>query len=73
MTTMTLNLANGDINQAIQQWAAAQGCAPQGNASIHYTEGDRPGESGSFSAEIEVAPLAPATPATRRKLGTNGG
>ena len=73
MATMTYNLTEDDIHQAIQQWVTTQGFAPQGSSAIHYSDGDRPGENGSFSATIEVAPQAPIAPAARRKLGTNGG
>ena len=65
MATMTLNLAESDINEAIQQWAASQGFTAVGIASIHYTPGDRPGEIGTCSATIEVVPAAP-TPARKR-------
>lgn len=65
MATMTLNLAESDINEAIQQWATSQGFAPQGIASIHYSPADRPGEIGTCSATIEVTPAAP-TPARKR-------
>ena len=70
MATMTMSLSESDMIEAVALWAKEQGFIAQGKASFHYTEGDRPGESGSFSADIEVAQAAPAA---RKKRDPSAG
>lgn len=54
MATITVNLEETDICDAIDLWVRAKGMVPRGRARVTVTKGDRPFDGDETSASIEA-------------------
>ena len=54
MATMTMNLSEKDLHEAIDAWLSLRGLTTASPPRITATPGDRPGECTTFTASVQV-------------------